>query len=225
MKKQINSYTFKSPTLLQTALTHTSYANENREKKLTSNQRLEFLGDSVLSIIVSQHIYTKYPNLPEGELTRIRAAVVCEKALSECANAIGLGEVLLLGKGEATSGGKERPSILSDAFESLLAAIYLDSGMDSTRDFLLPLLLNKIELAASGSDDFADYKTQFQELIQREQGKRIEYITVDSTGPDHDRIYVINLKVNGKTVGTGEGKSKKEAEQNAAKSAIDTIKN
>lgn len=218
----IPGYKFENPAILRMALTHTSYANENREQGIQSNQRLEFLGDSVLSLIVSKYLYTKYPDLPEGELTRIRAGVVCEKALSECAQSIDLGRRLLLGKGEQQSGGRERASILSDAFESLIGAIYMDSGFDTARDWVLAHLKPMIGHTACGKG-INDYKTALQEEVQKNPGSRIEYVIAEQTGPDHDRNYIIELYVDGKLFGKGKGKTKKEAEQSAAKEAVKRV--
>ncbi len=213
------NYVFKDKQLYNLARTHTSYTNELKESRTLSNQRLEFLGDSVLSIIVSDYIYKNYPNLPEGSLTKIRADVVCEKSLFEMATEIDLGECLLLGKGEAQSGGKTRPSILSDAFEAMLGAIYLDSGLESVRNVLLPLIVKKIEHAVSSTGD-NDYKTTLQELVQKKIHRGIQYCLLDEQGPDHARLYTVEVRVDKKPCGKGSGKTKKQAEQMAAKAAL-----
>lgn len=217
------NYIFKDITLYDLARTHTSYTNESKVARSLSNQRLEFLGDSVLSIIVSDYIYKNYPNLPEGTLTKIRADVVCEKSLYEMALEINLGNCLLLGKGEERTGGKERPSILSDAFEAMLGAIYLDSGLDAARDVLLPMIVPKIEQAVVSTGD-SDYKTTLQELVQKQKHSSIQYHTLSEEGPDHERFYTVEVRINKEYFGQGSGKTKKQAEQMAAKQAISEFK-
>ncbi len=221
MSNTIGGYTFKNINLLKVAMTHTSHANEI---KAPSNQRLEFLGDSVLSVVVSDYIFRKFPNMPEGDLTRIRASVVCEKSLAKCSLDIGIHDVLLLGKGEEMGGGRNRPSILADTFEALIAAIFLDGGIKAAGRFILERLAGEIELAAKG-ERADDFKTMLQEEVQKTPGNKIEYITLEEAGPDHDRVYCVMAKINGKEMGRGTGKSKKEAEQNAAGAAYKKYEN
>ena len=213
-------YQFKNRALLENALTHSSYANEHRETGITSNERLEFLGDSVLGMVVADHLYREHPQMPEGELTRTRAALVCEGSLVEVARALELGRYLRLGKGEDAGGGRERPSILADATEAVLAAIYLDGGIAPARRAIRVLILgNEEEMSAS-----RDYKTALQELVQRENGQKLTYRLVGEEGPDHAKRFSVEVELNGKTVGAGEGRTKKAAEQNAARAAIDALK-
>ncbi len=215
-------YQFKDTNLLATALTHSSYANENRRNKLLSNERLEFLGDAVLNIIISDYIYAQYPHLPEGELTRIRASVVCEESLAQCAKELQFGTFLLLGKGEEMTGGRKRHSILSDAFEAVLASIYLDGSFKEAQKWALNQLKSTIKAAADGTA-FRDYKTLLQELIQKNSDDRIEYIIVKESGPDHNKDFYVEIRHGNNVIGKGEGKSKKQAEQNAAKSALEML--
>ena len=216
-------YEFNDITLLITALTHSSYANENRQRKIQSNERLEFLGDSVLNIIVSSYIFNNYPHLPEGELTRVRAGVVCEMSLAQCSRKLNIGEHLFLGKGEELTGGRERVSILADAFEALLAAIYQDSNLEKAKAWLLTKLSDTIETVMKGGI-YEDYKTKLQELLQKEGEGTVEYVITKETGPDHDRRYEVKVLYNGKIIGKGKGKSKKEAEQESAKVALSKFK-
>ena len=211
-------YTFKNKDLLHEALSHSSYANENKHHGRHSNERLEFLGDSVLSIVVSEHLFTHFKHLPEGELTKIRASLVCEKALFEFSKKIDLGQHLLLGKGEENSGGRERPSIVSDAFEAVIAAIFLDGGMEAAAIYVLSFIPK--DLDANSAKALQDYKTMLQEIIQRNPEERVEYVLADQIGPDHDRKFVVNVCLNSNVIGTGEGHSKKQAEQAAAKEAL-----
>ena len=215
-------YKFKDEKLFELARTHTSYANEQKKGRSESNQRLEFLGDSVLSIIVSQYIYKNYTRLPEGSLTKIRAEVVCEKSLYEIAKSINLGDYLLLGKGEAKAGGKERVSILADAFEAILGAVYLDSNIETTSRTFMPLLADRI-VSAAAKEGRKDFKTTLQEYIQRSGQAKIVYETVSETGPDHDKTYGVEVFINGDKKGFGNGKTKKEAEQMSAKNALENI--
>ena len=212
------NYKFNNIELLKNALVHSSYANEVRGNT-HSNERLEFLGDSVLSIIVADHIYHKYPNMPEGELTRLRASLVCEKSLCALSRELGIGEYLLLGRGEDKNGGRERDSILADAFEAVLAAIYLDGGMDAAKTHIMNTVLR--DLKHHGNDDtFKDYKTTLQEIIQRNPEESVTYILVDEFGPDHDKHFTVAVKLNSNVIGQGSGKSKKQAEQTAARQAL-----
>ena len=213
-------YQFKDRALLENALTHSSYANEHRDEGLSSNERLEFLGDSVLGMVVADHLFREHPEMPEGELTRTRAALVCEGSLVEVARALELGKYLRLGKGEDAGGGRERPSILADATEAVLAAMYLDGGIAQARRAIRVLILgHEEEMSAS-----RDYKTALQELVQRESGRTLVYRLVGEAGPDHAKRFSVEVELDGVTVGAGEGRTKKAAEQNAAKAAIEAIK-
>ena len=213
-------YTFQNRALLENALTHSSYANENRHTGAQSNERLEFLGDSVLGMVTADYLYRVHPDLPEGDLTRTRAALVCEGSLVEVAQQLELGTYLKLGKGEDAGGGRERPSIVADAVEAVLAAVYLDGGIGSARKIIQRFILDREE-EKSGS---RDYKTALQELVQRESGQVLAYRLVGSTGPDHAKRFQVEVELNGTPVGAGEGRSKKEAEQMAAKAAIAKLK-
>ena len=210
-------YTFQSPELLENALTHSSCANESRGK-LQSNERLEFLGDSILGMVVADHLYRNHPDLPEGELTRTRSALVCEESLVEVAQALGLGEYLKLGKGEEAGGGRHRPSIQADAVEAVLAAVYLDGGIGSARKLITRFILTNNRREQEGV--IRDFKTALQELVQRESGQVLAYQLVGEEGPDHDKRFFVEVDLNGTPVGSGQGRSKKEAEQMAAKAAI-----
>lgn len=213
-------YQFKNRSLLENALTHSSYANEHRDLGISSNERLEFLGDSVLGMVVADHLYREHPQMPEGELTRTRAAMVCEGSLFEVARGLELGKYLRLGKGEDSGGGRERPSILADATEAVLAAVYLDGGIAQARRLIRTLILgNEEEMSAS-----RDYKTALQELIQKTSGQKLTYRLVGEEGPDHAKRFSVEVELNGVTVGAGEGRTKKAAEQNAAKAAIAKLK-
>lgn len=211
------NYKFKNINLLKNALIHSSYANEVRGNT-HSNERLEFLGDSVLSIIVSEHIYTKFPNMPEGELTRMRASLVCEKSLCEFSRELGIGDYLKLGKGEDKNGGRERDSILADAFEAVLAAIYLDGGIEPAKTHVMNTVLS--DLKHHEEDTFKDYKTTLQEIIQRNPEESVSYFLIDETGPDHNKSFTVEVRMNSNVIGTGSGKNKKQAEQMAAKQAL-----
>ena len=213
-EQKIN-YTFKNKDLLVTALTHSSYANECGG---TFNERLEFLGDSVLGMITAEYFFRHHKNLPEGELTRLRAATVCEKSLFGFANEIELGSFLLLGKGELNTGGRERPSIVSDAFEAVIAAIYLDGGMEKAKEFVLRFV--KETEKHTGGAAFKDYKTILQEIIQRNPEERLEYVLVGESGPAHDKMFEVEIHLNSNVIGRGTGHSKKLAEQAAAGEAL-----
>ena len=212
-------YTFRDPSLLDHALTHSSYANENRARGSQSNERLEFLGDSVLGMVTADFLYRTHPDLPEGDLTRTRAALVCEESLVEVAHAWNLGAYLKLGRGESAGGGRSRPSIQADAVEAVLAAVYLDGGIGSARKIIQKYILD----AEAERGKNRDYKTALQELVQRESGQVLQYHLVGSSGPDHAKIFTVEVTLNGAAVGRGEGHSKKEAEQNAARDAIDAL--
>ncbi|MGN0642565.1 MAG: ribonuclease III [Huintestinicola sp.] len=210
-------YTFKDKNLLFEALSHSSFANENKKGR-HSNERLEFLGDSVLSIVISEHLFTHFKHLPEGDLTKIRASLVCEKALFEFSKQIELGKYILLGKGEENTGGRERPSIVSDAFEAVIAAVFLDGGMEAAREYVLGFIPK--DLDRSSAKNLHDYKTILQEIIQRNPEEKVEYVLKEQSGPDHDRHFVVEVMLNTNVIGRGEGHSKKQAEQQAAKEAL-----
>ena len=212
-------YSFKDKTLLELALTHSSYANENKLKK--NNERFEFLGDSVLGFVTAEYLFTEYKNRPEGEMTKLRAAVVCEKSLFKFAEQIDLGKYILLGRGEESTGGRNRPSVVSDAFEAVVAAIYLDGGMDAAKPYILKFIKDAVKKEAS----FKDNKSLLQEEIQKVKGNTLSYEEVGEEGPDHDKTFVFRVLLNGKILGEGKGKSKKEAEQNAAGNALNKIYN
>lgn len=214
-------YKFNNINLLKNALTHSSYANEVRGGT-TSNERLEFLGDSVLSIIVSEHIFKRFPDMPEGELTRLRSSLVCEKALCGFSRELCLGEHLRLGRGEDKGGGRERDSILADAFEAVLASIYLDGGMDAAKQFVLRFVLRELH-SNNEENDFKDYKTLLQEIIQRNPEESVTYILTGEEGPDHDKRFTVEVRLNSNKIGVGSGKSKKRAEQMAAKQALELM--
>lgn len=217
LQKKIE-YEFKDERLLLRALSHSSYANENHSAG-GSNERLEFLGDSVLGFITAENFFMNYTNFPEGELTKLRAQMVCEKSLAGFAREIELGNYLLLGKGEVITGGKERPSIQADAFEALIAAIYLDGGMECARKFVLKYIDDAIRKHQS----VRDYKTMLQEVVQRNPGELIEYVLVGETGPDHDKRFEVEVHLNSNVIGRGVGKSKKRAEQEAAREALELM--
>ncbi len=217
-------YTFRDRKILKAAVTHSSYYNEMKTKTdsaVAYNERLEFLGDSVLSIVVSSYLFEEYRNKQEGDLTKIRAAVVCEKALSKFAAEISLGEYLYLGHGEILNGGRQRPSITADAFEALLAAMYLDSGevFTEVERFVLPFIKSEIgKISRNGV--FIDYKTQLQQLVQQAEGEILEYVLVSETGPAHDKRFSVEAMLNSNIIGRGTGKTKREAEQQAAREAL-----
>ena len=208
-------YRFRDPSLLERALTHSSYANECKQKT-ECNERMEFLGDALLSIILADHIFHKF-HLAEGDLTKIRASLVCEKSLFEFARKIDLGSELLLGHGEEQTGGRERPSVVSDAFEALIAAIYLDGGLEKAAQFVLPFVEEDL-----GHEEapFVDYKTRLQEIIQKNPEERVEYVLVSAQGPDHDKKFVVEVHLNSNVIGRGVSRSKKGAEQAAAQEAL-----
>lgn len=220
--ERIIGYSFNDKTIILTALTHSSYANEQKARKVSyqCNERLEFLGDSVLSLVVSEYIYGKYKDKPEGDLTKIRASVVCSRALSTLANEIKLGSFLLLGKGEEET-GRTNPKILENAFEALLAAIYIDSGYSKKKvaDFLLPIIEKEIVFASK--DEMAyDYKTTLQQFIQAIGTERLQYVCVGDHGPDHAKTFDVEVRLSSNVIGKGTGKTKREAEQFAAKEAL-----
>ena len=212
-------YTFRDKSLLRNALTHSSYANEHKKEGMGSNERLEFLGDAILGLVVAEHLFRTYPGRPEGELTKLRAELVCEKNLAEVAGILQLGKVLRLGHGESHGGGSHRPSMLADAVEAVLAAAYLDGGMEVPKGIIHRLILQR-EIKSGGN---GDYKTRFQELVQRNRDQVISYALVGETGPDHDKTFLVEVSLNGSVVGSGKGSSKKRAEQDAAHWAIEKL--
>lgn len=214
-------YTFHDRRLLQNALMHSSYANENRARGCTSNERLEFLGDSVLGMVTAMRLYRLYPDMPEGKLSRLRAELVCEQSLHAVALELGLGSYIRLGRGETRNGGRERPSILADAVEAIIAAIYLDGGLESAQRFILDHILTG--LAEGQMHHVADYKTDLQERVQRKPGQALEYTLLSESGPDHNKSFTMNVLLNGSEIGRGTGRTKKEAEQSAAKSALERM--
>lgn len=214
-------YTFHDRRLLQNALMHSSYANENRARGCTSNERLEFLGDSVLGMVTATRLYRLYPDMPEGKLSRLRAELVCEQSLHAVALELGLGSYIRLGHGETRNGGRERPSILADAVEAIIAAIYLDGGLESAQRFILDHILTG--LAEGQMHHVADYKTDLQERVQRKPGQALEYTLLSESGPDHNKSFTMNVLLNGSEIGRGTGRTKKEAEQSAAKSALERM--
>ena len=213
-------YTFKNKELLKTALTHTSYAYENKKE---SNEKLEFLGDSILEFISSKYLYGKYTNLREGEMTKVRATVVCEESLHKIAKMHNFGDFLYLGKSEQKTGGKSRPAILADSVEAVIAAIYLDGGIEEADRFIIENLKSEIEIATKHVGD-KDYKTVLQEKLQEHGDVKIEYETIGESGPDHNKKFKAQVKYNGKILAQGEGKSKKEAQMHAAKKALEDLK-
>lgn len=215
--EQALGYTFQDKSLLENALTHSSWANENRKDGQSSNERLEFLGDSILGFVVAEFLYRSFPERPEGELTRFRAELVCEKSLARIAAQIQLGSYLRMGHGEEQGGGRTRPSIMADAVESVLAAAYLDGGFAAARGIIERLLLRDVHGFRPQNQD---YKTRLQELVQREKNQELSYHLLSESGPDHDKRFVVSVMLNGGEVGTGTGRSKKRAEQAAAHAAI-----
>ena len=210
-------YSFRDAELLTNALTHSSYANENRGRSCESNERLEFLGDSVLGLVVADALYRRFPGLPEGRMTRLRAQLVCEESLHHVAAQLGLGEYIRLGRGEEHTGGRNRTSILADAVEALIAAMYLDGGMEVARDFITRYILSGRE---NGYVAFGDSKTELQELVQKKSGSVLSYELLAESGPDHDKTFTSQVLLHGRPIGSGEGRTKKEAEQAAARAAL-----
>ena len=213
-------YQFHNVSLLQNALTHSSYANERWHNSLLSNARLEFLGDSILGMLVAEYLFRTFPDRPEGELTRMRADMVCEKTLAAVANSIHLGDHLLLGHGEEQGGGRSRNSILADAMESVIAACFLDGGMEAALRFIKRFILVEVPVTKLHN---ADYKTQLQELVQQKRNQVLSYTLAGETGPDHDKQFEVEVSLNGNVVGRGKGSSKKRAEQDAARAAIENL--
>ena len=214
-------YHFRDRELLQTALTHSSYANE-KHGEAQSYERLEFLGDSILGLVTAEFLYTHEPRLPEGRMTRLRAELVCEVSLHKTALELSLGRYMRLGRGEEHTGGRERPSILADMVEAIIAAMYLDSGMEQARSFIMDRILRDVEFGDSHRS--ADYKTRLQELVQRKSSQVITYRLKDESGPDHDKTFTFEVLINGETCGEGSGKTKKEAGQMAACKALEAYR-
>ncbi len=212
-------YSFKNREYITTALTHSSYANENRLSGYAYNERLEFLGDAVLGFIVGSYVFKHFPEIPEGELTKLRASVVCEAMLSKKARGIKLGEYLRLGKGEEMTGGRDRVSVLADAFEALIGAIYMDGGIECAEKFVLCQLENEIKVMRTEFKKL-DSKTNLQEIIQRDSKIPLEYKIIDEKGPAHNKVFSASVSHGGKVLGVGSGASKKEAEQAAAQQAL-----
>ena len=215
-------YRFRDESLLRGALYHSSYANEHRNENIVSNERLEFLGDAVLGFVSAEFLYSRFPHAPEGELTRIRAALVREESLFEVAQALQLGECLMLGKGEESGGGRQRPSILADCTEAVFAAVYLDGGMDCARDLIHRVLLSKGDITVAESRR-RDYKTELQEMVQRKPHQVLRYELVGQSGPDHAKVFTVAVLLNGEPIGEGSGHSKKEAEQASARAALEKL--
>ena len=213
-------YRFRNISLLQNALTHSSYANERWHNSLLSNERLEFLGDSVLGMLVAEYLYRNFPDRPEGELTRMRADMVCEQTLAAAANKIGIGEHLLLGHGEEQGGGRSRNSILADAMESVIAACFLDGGIEAALKVVQQFILVEVPVTRLHNED---YKTKLQELVQQKKNQVLSYALVGESGPDHDKHFEVEVSLNGRVVGSGSGSSKKRAEQSAAASAVENL--
>ena len=212
-------YTFKNEQLLKQALTHSSYANEKHLKKLSDNERLEFLGDAVLEVVSSEFLFQNYPNLTEGELTKLRASIVCEPTLAICTEAISLGDFLYLGKGEDNTGGRKRKSVLSDAMEAVIGAIYLDGGFANAKEFVLKFIMTDIE----HKHLFYDSKTILQEVVQGEH-ETLTYVLLGETGPDHEKVFEVGVLIGNKEISTGKGHTKKAAEQEAAYKALLQLK-
>ncbi len=211
-------HSFRDISLLENALAHSSYANERFHNSLRSNERLEFLGDSILGMMVADHLYRNFPDRPEGELTRMRADMVCEQSLALIANRIGLGGFLLLGHGEERFGGRTRNSILADAVESVIAACYLDGGYEAALKFVTAFVLSNVPVAKLTN---VDYKTALQEKVQQKKNQTLSYRLVGEEGPDHDKRFRVEVLLNGSAIGSGTGTSKKRAEQDAARVALE----
>lgn len=218
--EQYIGYRFRNRELLETALRHSSYANEHRMKRLECNERLEFLGDAVLELVSSEYLFSQFPEMPEGDLTRLRASLVCEPTLAFCAREIGLGDFLRLGRGEELTGGRHRDSITSDALEAVIGSIYLDGGFANAKEFILRFVLNDIEHKKL----FFDSKTIFQEMVQGKIAGDITYHLIHESGPDHDKVFTVEVHIGTRCMGQGTGRTKKAAEQMAAYHAICKLK-
>ena len=219
LEKNLN-YTFRDRRLLENAVTHSSYANEKWKNSLASNERLEFLGDSILGFVVAEYLYRTYPDHPEGDLTRMRADLVCETSLAQVAVRLELGKHLLLGHGEEQGGGRTRNSITADAVESVIAAVYLDGGFAAAKKMVERLILSDVP---KGRPRNFDFKTALQELVQRKKNQVLAYVLLEESGPDHNKTFQVEVTLNGQVVGTGSGSSKKRAEQAAAEMAIEEL--
>jgi ribonuclease-3 len=215
------NYTFKNPALLDEAMQHSSYANEHKTQQIRSNERLEFLGDSILGFVTAEFLFLRHPDLPEGDLTRMRAALVCEQSLYEVGRKLELGRYLKLGRGEESGGGRRRTSILADATEAVFAAVYLDGGMDEAKALIHRCLLLDSGGEESMEERRRDYKTELQELVQRKANQTLLYRMAGERGPDHNKTFVAEVLINGMVIGAGGGHSKKEAEQSAAREALE----
>ena len=218
--EEIVGYSFKSKDILDHALVHSSYINENKMNPLANNERLEFLGDAVLELVTSEYIYISFPEMSEGEMTKLRASVVCESTLSKCARKHTFGEFLKMGKGETANGGRERDSILCDIFEAIIGAIYMDGGYGPAKRFILNALVDEIH-SMRGLSWISDCKTHLQEQLQKNSQEPIEYYVIREEGPDHNKIFTVELAHGGRILSQGVGKNKKEAEQDAARHAIE----
>lgn len=223
--QKVIGYEFKNPLILEEALTHSSYANEHRNISVKDNERLEFLGDAILDLVISEYLFKKHPEMPEGDLSKLRASIVCEGSLAKTAKNIHLGEHILLGKGEEMTGGRERASILADGFEAITGALFLEGSFDLSKSFLTKTLIRQVEGITSLEDLYTDYKTLLQESIQKESSVPIHYEVVGEEGPDHDKHFYVEVCHGEEVLGKGCGKSKKEAEQDAAKRALDKLEN
>lgn len=221
LEKKIG-HSFRDRALLTTALTHSSYANENRGRG-ECNERLEFLGDSVLGMVVADALFRRFPELPEGRMTRLRAQLVCEESLHRVASELGLGEYVRLGRGEEHTGGRRRTSILADAVEAVIAAMYLDGGLETAKAFIERQILSALD-GAGPVMRVEDYKTKLQELVQKKSGQSLSYELLGESGPDHDKTFTSQVSLNGRPVGSGSGRTKKEAEQAAARAALEALK-
>ena len=221
LQKELNIY-FKNNLLLYNAFTHSSYVNEHRRKNFTDNERLEFLGDAVLELGVSRYLYSTEPNMSEGELTKLRAAIVCEPSLVKFSNELGFGRFILLGKGEEQTGGRMRPALLADVFEAYIGALYIDQGMEAVIPFLEQVVFPKISIGAFSH--VMDYKSRLQEIVQQTNSGQLQYEIIEEKGPAHAKNFVTVVKLGDLQLGTGLGKSKKEAEQEAARQAIQDLK-
>ena len=215
-------YSFQDKKLLTHALTHSSYASEHDLAYSENNERLEFIGDAYLDAIIGNKLYEVMPNQPEGVLSKTRANIVCERSLATIARNIGLGDFLFLGNGEEMYGGREKDSILADAVEAIIAAMYLDGGMEKARAFVMSRVLNNVEITEAHRS--ADYKTDLQELVQRKSGQHIRYEMIDQSGPDHNKVFTFRVSINGQPAGEGSGRTKKEAEQMAACMALEALR-
>ena len=211
-------YEFKNMEYLHTALTHSSYANEHKKSKMECNERLEFLGDSLLGMITAEYLFRNEPGMPEGKMTRMRAELVCERSLVTVADELELGNYLKLGHGEESGGGRSRPSIKADAVEAVLAAVFLDSGIEPVKKIINKFILSKIE---KGIPVNRDYKTELQEYLQRDGAQDIAYRLTGESGPDHNKTFMVDVCLNGNVIGSGQGRSKKNAEQDAARAALE----